>query len=206
VPGRPSVRSLLLAGLAVLTLGMASRALHAPSAAGLVTEDVPYMLEPAKDCVATHDCATRLSSLGVTSRFGLPHGAAFLDVLVAVETAGGGPVAVGALLAALAVLSAVVVFAIGARVAGPLGGLVGAVVHVHYLTEILAFDPGTTINAGLSPLAAALFVALSCAYALTGRAGHLLLAAVAFAFGVQAHLAWTLGAFVLVVLVGLRGQ
>jgi hypothetical protein len=202
----PSARGLLVAGLAVLAFGIALRAQHLSPAAAVVTEDGPYMLEPARDCVATHDCATRLSSLGITSRFGLPHGAAFLDLLIAVEAVGGGYRTVAIVLMVLAALSAVVVLAVGARVAGPLSGLAGAAVYVHYLTQVQTFDPTNLVNATLTPLPAALFVALSCAHAVTARIGYLLLAAVALGFGIQAHLAWTVCALVPVVLVALRGQ
>ena len=203
---RPSARAFLIAGLAVFAFGFAARSLPMDAGFNVLSVDVPFLFESALDCAASHDCTTRLSSLGVTSRFGLPHGAAYLDLLVAIDAGGGGVRHVVIVLAILFALSAVVVFAFGARMGGPVLGCAGACFHVVYLIEVQKFELSWLVNGCLSPLPAALFVASACAYAVTARVPFLLFAAVAWAFGVQIHLAWTVCAMALVALVALEGR
>ena len=193
-------QTMLALGLAVLAFGLAVRAAAPDGRANVVSTDVPLMLGLARDCVGSGACATRLSSLGVTSRLGVAHGAGYLDLLVAVDAAGGDVRHVAVTLAALFGLAAVVVFAFGARLGGPWLGAVGAGTFVLYAVWVQGFGVTWLVNAYLGPLPAALFVTAACVAATTRSAAMLLLATVAWAFGVQIHLAWAAGAVALGVL------
>jgi len=67
--------------------------------------------------------------------------------------------------------------------------------------HIQGFRLEQVVNPFLGPLPAALFVGAGCLYAARGRMPYLALATVAWAFGLQVHLAFAFGVVALAVLV-----